>query len=99
MCRAKPAPPMRAGGVADVGDTPVDLLALQREGRGGHAPARLRQLAHAIRRGAHDGRRAVWKDARQWWHVARDIAHGPRKRADGLLTGCYGVEVAHGRPA
>ena len=93
---AEPSPPVGRFDVADVGDARICLLACDGEGRRRHAPARHRELAHAIPSGADDRRGVVGEDARQHRQVAREVAHGAGEVADGLLAFGDAGEIAHG---
>ena len=83
--RAQPAPPMRRGGVADVGHTRIGALAFQKLRRGRHAPARQRQPP-SLRRGGDDRGGMVGEDAGHRWQIARVVDHHVKDMAHGVLT-------------
>jgi hypothetical protein len=76
-CR-KPAAPVRAHDIADVGDR---LAAKLR--RAGHAPGRHDQFALTIHAVAHDRRGLVWEDHGERREVAGPVVGGAEQRADG----------------
>jgi hypothetical protein len=55
------------------------------EGRRRHTPARHREFAHVVHRGADDRSGIIGKDAGQHRQVAREVAHGAGEVADRLL--------------
>jgi hypothetical protein len=55
------------------------------EGRRRHTPARHREFAHAVHRGADDPSGIIGKDAGQHRQVAREVAHGAGEVADRVL--------------
>ena len=74
-----------------------DFRPFEGEHRRRHAPARHREFAHAVHRGADDRSGIVGEDAGQHRQVAREVAHRAGEVADRLLALGDAVEIAHGR--
>jgi hypothetical protein len=80
MLDIEPRPPMRARGVADVGDRRTTEL-----WGPWHAPTGKHQLAHAITRVANNRRGIVGEDARHLRQIAGEVAHRAGKSDDRCL--------------
>ena len=92
MLDARPAPPVWRGKVADVCPAGIGLLALEQIRRGGHAPARHRQLA-VLFLVADDGRLIVRKDAGKGREVAGAVQHRAGHFLDRLLVGGLAAKI------
>lgn len=94
MLHTQPSPPMRGGGIPNIGDARICLFTSQRERRRRHTPSRHREFP-PIGYISNDRGQIIWEDAGQRRQVAGFVGHRAGQGDDGGLGGGDAVEVAH----